>query len=53
MVGPAEAARAYLAGAGQTPVDHLPPSAMVREITELRRLVSQLLAEIDGRGGAS
>jgi hypothetical protein len=48
MISAADAARTYLAGAGQRPDSHLPPSVMVREIAELRRLLGQLLAEIDG-----
>jgi hypothetical protein len=47
MVGPIEAARTYLAGAGQRPVGHMPPSLMIKEIQELRRLLGDLLAVLD------
>jgi hypothetical protein len=49
VIGAAEAARVYLAGAGQTPPERLPPSVMVAEIRQLRRLLAQVLAEIDGQ----
>jgi len=48
MISAAEAARVYLAGAGQMPPERLPPSVMVAEIRQLRRLLGQVLAEIDG-----
>ena len=49
MIAPAEAARRYLAEAGQTPVSHLPPSVLQRELAEVRQLLGQVLAGADGQ----
>jgi hypothetical protein len=48
VISAAEAARAYLAEAGRKPVRHLPPSALMRELADARKLIADLLAVIDG-----
>jgi hypothetical protein len=45
----AELARRYLAEARQRGVAQLPPSLLMRECAELRRLLGQVLAVLDGR----
>ena len=42
-------AREYLAGAQQSDVLHLPPSALLRECAESRRQLAAVLAVIDGQ----
>ncbi len=42
--GQAEAARAYLAAAVQAPVDRLPPSQLMRQLTGTRRHPATVLA---------
>ena len=41
-----EAARAYLADAAQRPVEHLPPSALMKELSAARRHIFTLLAVV-------
>ena len=45
----AELARAYLAAARQRDVETLPPSLLMRECAELRRLLGQVLAVLAER----
>jgi hypothetical protein len=48
-----ELAREYLASIRRQHVDELPPSVLVRECAELRRLLGQVLAVIAERGDVS
>jgi hypothetical protein len=43
-----EMAREFLTGAQRHPVDQLPPSILVRECAELRRLLGQVLDVLAG-----
>jgi hypothetical protein len=45
----AELARAYLAEVSATSVEQLPPSVLMRECAELRRLLGQVLGVLAGR----
>jgi len=42
-------ARDYLAGARRRPVEQLPPSLLMREVAELRRLLGQVLGVLADR----
>jgi hypothetical protein len=42
-------ARAYLAEVSATSVDQLPPSVLMREVAELRRLLGQVLGMLAAR----
>jgi hypothetical protein len=45
----AEIARRYLAEVSATGVEQLPPTVLMREVAELRRLLASVLAVIDGQ----
>ena len=45
----AEAARSCLAEVSRTPIDQLPPSAMMRELAQLRRHLAAVLDVIGER----
>jgi hypothetical protein len=45
-----EIAREYLAAARQRDPNHMPPSRLMAEVAETRRLLGSVLAVIDGQG---
>jgi hypothetical protein len=49
----AERARRFLAEVRQRPVDQLPPSILMRECAELRRLLGQVLGLLAERQGGN